>query len=71
MNKIARPLRFIMAWRNYRVGDVIGAEADNPLQVDRDWLIANGYCEPVVLAKPSVNPETINRPKSQKIPRVR
>jgi len=34
--------RFRLAWQNYRVGDVI-----KPTGVVRDWLLANGYIEPL------------------------
>ena len=35
-----KPVRFKLAWQNYKVGDVI-----TPNGTKRDWLIANGYCE--------------------------
>lgn len=39
--------RFRLAWQNYRVGAVI-----EPTGVVRDWLLANGYIEPVADAPP-------------------
>ncbi len=39
--------RFRLAWQNYRVGAVI-----EPTGVVRDWLLANGYIEPVADAAP-------------------
>jgi len=33
-------VRFKLAWQHYRVGDEI-----TPSGTQRDWLIANGYCE--------------------------
>lgn len=38
-------LRFKLAWQTYRVGDVI-----TPNGTLRDWLLANGYAEPVSAA---------------------
>ncbi len=35
-----KPVRFKLAWQNYKVGDVI-----KPNGTQRDWLLANGYCE--------------------------
>lgn len=35
-----KPVRFILAWRDYSVGEVI-----TPNGTLRDWLISNGYCE--------------------------
>jgi hypothetical protein len=34
--------RFRLAWQNYRVGQTI-----EPTGVVRDWLLGNGYIEPV------------------------
>ena len=39
-------VRFKLAWQNYRVGDVI-----TPSGVQRDWLMANGYVEPLLPEK--------------------
>lgn len=36
------PIRFIKAWRLYRVGDVI-----RPVGALRQWLIQAGFCERV------------------------
>lgn len=33
-----KPVRFILAWQTYRVGDVI-----TPNGTLRDWLVGNGY----------------------------
>jgi len=35
-----KPVRFKLAWQNYKVGEVI-----TPNGMLRDWLIHNGYCE--------------------------
>jgi hypothetical protein len=37
-----KPVRFILAWQTYSVGDVI-----TPNGTHRDWLLDNGYVEPV------------------------
>lgn len=42
-------IRFILAWQDYQVGDVI-----EPPATRRDWLIANGYCELLPDKKPGV-----------------
>lgn len=45
--KTARPLRFVVAWGNYRVGDIIGAQADNPVPGTlRDELLSHGFVVP-------------------------
>lgn len=41
------PVRFKLAWQNYRVGDVI-----TPNGTHRDWLIAHGYVDPVEVETP-------------------
>lgn len=35
-----KPVRFKLAWQNYKVGDEI-----TPNGTQRDWLLANGYVE--------------------------
>ena len=35
-----KKVRFILAWQQYQVGDII-----EPNGVLRDWLVANGYAE--------------------------
>ncbi len=54
--------RFKLAWQNYRVGDVI-----EPTGVTRDWLVSNGYVEPV--AEPL--PQPVPPPDFQTPPRKR
>lgn len=50
MLKEARPIRFKLAWQGYRVGDVIGQAADNPVPATlREWLIGNGFAESVLV----------------------
>jgi hypothetical protein len=45
-----KPVRFILAWQTYRVGETI-----TPNAALRDWLIGNGYCESVTdpIARPA------------------
>lgn len=40
--------RFRLAWQNFRVGDVI-----EPTGMQRDWLLQNGYIEPIPSAQTS------------------
>jgi len=49
-------IRFIRAWQTYRVGDVI-----QPPAVRRDWLIGNGYAEPVSGETAAVPPLAVSR----------
>lgn len=39
------PVRFKLAWQNFKVGDVF-----TPTGMQRDWLLANGYVELVTSA---------------------
>ena len=41
------PVKIILAWQEYQVGEVI-----YPNATTRDWLIGNGYAEPVTVEKP-------------------
>lgn len=41
------PVRFKLAWQNYRVGDVIV-----PPAMLRGWLLARGYCEALTQPEP-------------------
>ena len=50
-------VRFILAWQNYRVGDVI-----QPAGLLRDWLIGNGYCDKV-LETNTVKVPMVQRPR--------
>jgi hypothetical protein len=49
-----KKLRFKVAWKNYRVGDII-----TPSGVLRDWLINNGYA--VVEESSPVRAHGVNR----------
>lgn len=40
MSQAPRPVQFVMAWQNYRVGEVI-----TPPATLRDWLMDNGYVQ--------------------------
>lgn len=58
-----RPLRFVVAWQAYRVGDVITPPAGLAA-----WLVANGYCERAALpAAPA--PVTAPAPAAEAGPR--
>ncbi|MCP4539817.1 MAG: hypothetical protein GY832_21980 [Chloroflexi bacterium] len=77
-NRELQKVRFIVAWQNYRVGDII-----QPNGVLRDWLMCNGYIELVEDApeERSVEPECAvlpgtetamkPKPKRKRKPRAR
>lgn len=60
MPKAPIQVRFIVAWQNYRVGQVI-----EPSGAHRDWLIAAGFCE---LVTPETN--TVKVPMIQRVRNV-
>lgn len=55
-----KEVKFKLAWQTYRVGDVI-----TPNALLRDWLLANGYVEPVAVMK-----GTISLPLTQRVKNV-
>lgn len=55
-----KQVRFKRAWQTYRVGDII-----TPNGLLRDWLVGNGYCEPVDLN--AAPPNTAKRPLIQRV----
>jgi hypothetical protein len=54
-----KPIKFILAWQTYQVGDEI-----DPPALDRGWLIANGYCVEVEQAS---RPAAMTRKAAKKV----
>ena len=55
-----QPVRFKLAWQNYRVGDVI-----TPNGTLRDWLVGNGYV--VVVTQREERPAQLTHRAARKL----